>query len=328
MHHVSVPSKNTKHTVSINLEQSLNSIISCAGKWFFPAADESVFNSIGTGLDAPLVVDSGASCCITPHREGFTSYSTSKVKVKDLSGVNRVAGEGMINWKVLDSYGAKYTIKLKAYHMPGASVQLLSPQSLYTSIKGSDGHQDATKYTMYNIPSATGDVTLEATYGRANLPLLQMSSPTYTRCLWSSTFAFLAVDQTSWARGIASARNQNLTAAQKEVLLWHFKLSHAGMSSIHNLCRQNRTAKVDTVDELVQYRTSKFLPCKHKIQNTTCDGLICASCAASKSKRRSPANRPTTSPRPEMILKQDHLKPGDCVSCDHYISPIPGRAIA
>eukprot|EP00956_Cyclotella_meneghiniana_P008409 scaffold11297_cov41-Cyclotella_meneghiniana.AAC.1 len=29
-----------------------------------------------------------------------------------------------------------------------------------------------------------------------------------------------------------------------------------------------------------------------------------------------------------MTLKQDHLKPGDCVSCDHYISPIPGRAIA
>eukprot|EP00956_Cyclotella_meneghiniana_P029850 scaffold73607_cov46-Cyclotella_meneghiniana.AAC.1 len=141
----------------------------------------------------------------------------------------------MINWKVLDLYGAEYTIKLKAYHMPGASVRLLSPQSLYTSIKGSDGHQqDATKYTMY-IPSATGDVTLEATYRRANLPLLQMSSPTYTRCLWSSTFAFPAVDQTSWARGIASAGNQNLTAAQKEVLLWHFKLSHAGMSSIHNL---------------------------------------------------------------------------------------------
>eukprot|EP00956_Cyclotella_meneghiniana_P000642 scaffold692_cov55-Cyclotella_meneghiniana.AAC.4 len=107
-------------------------------------------------------------------------YGTSKVNVKDLSGVNRVAGEGMINWKVLDSYGAEYTIKLKAYHMPGASVRLLSLQSLYTSIKGSDGHQDATKYTMY-IPSVTGDVTLEATYGRANLPLLQMSSPTYTR---------------------------------------------------------------------------------------------------------------------------------------------------
>eukprot|EP00956_Cyclotella_meneghiniana_P039355 scaffold170279_cov72-Cyclotella_meneghiniana.AAC.2 len=182
MHHVSVPTKNTKHTVSINLEQSLNSIISCAGKWFFPAADESVFNSIGTGLDAPLVVDSGASCCITPHREDFTSY------------------------------GTKYTIKLKAYHMPGASVRLLSPQSLYTSIKGSDGHQDATKYTMY-IPSADGDITLEATYGRANLLLLQMSSPTDTRCLWSRTFAFPAVDQTSWAHGIASARNQNLTAA-------------------------------------------------------------------------------------------------------------------
>lgn len=85
-----------------------------AGRWFFPAADESVFNSIGTGLDAPLIVDSGASCCITPHREDFTSYGTSKVKVKYLSGVNCVAGEGMISWMVVDSDGAKYKIKLKA----------------------------------------------------------------------------------------------------------------------------------------------------------------------------------------------------------------------
>jgi transposase InsO family protein len=29
-----------------------------------------------------------------------------------------------------------------------------------------------------------------------------------------------------------------------------------------------------------------------------------------------------------MVLKQDHLQPGDCISCDHYLSPVPGRVIA
>jgi hypothetical protein len=29
-----------------------------------------------------------------------------------------------------------------------------------------------------------------------------------------------------------------------------------------------------------------------------------------------------------MVLKEDHLKPGDCISCDHYISPVPGRVIS
>eukprot|EP00956_Cyclotella_meneghiniana_P031961 scaffold85834_cov44-Cyclotella_meneghiniana.AAC.2 len=28
-----------------------------------------------------------------------------------------------------------------------------------------------------------------------------------------------------------------------------------------------------------------------------------------------------------MTLKEGHLSPGDCISCDHYISPVPGRVI-
>ena len=41
-----------------------------------------------------LIVDLGASVCITPHREDFTFYCDSKVKIKDLSKSNTVAGEG------------------------------------------------------------------------------------------------------------------------------------------------------------------------------------------------------------------------------------------
>jgi transposase InsO family protein len=29
-----------------------------------------------------------------------------------------------------------------------------------------------------------------------------------------------------------------------------------------------------------------------------------------------------------MVLKEGDTAPGDCISCDHYISPVPGRVIA
>ena len=205
-------------------------------------------------------------------------------------------------------------------------MRLLSPQSVFHTIKGSKGHQNALKYTLC-IPGDSGDIILDAPYGRANLPLLQMSSTSET-CLWSSMFAFSASDKDAWARGVCDAKNQNLTAAQKEILMWHTRLSHAGLSSVHNLCRQRRTVPVDKADDLVQYQSSKCLPCIHKIPNDACCGLLCASCLASKSAKRSPINRSTSKPGPKMVLKQNDLSPGDCISCDHYISPVPGRAIA
>ncbi|KAL7452137.1 hypothetical protein ACHAXS_000268 [Conticribra weissflogii] len=30
-------------------------------------------------------------------------------------------------------------------------------------------------------------------------------------------------------------------------------------------------------------------------------------------------------PNKEMSLKANHTRPGNCISCDHYISPVPGR---
>jgi hypothetical protein len=41
----------------------------------------------------------------------------------------------MVLWKVLDKDGLEVELELKAYHMPLASVHLLSPQALIKSIK-------------------------------------------------------------------------------------------------------------------------------------------------------------------------------------------------
>jgi hypothetical protein len=69
-----------------------------------------------------LIIDSGASVCISPHNSDFITYSKSKMKIKDLSSSNHVAGEGIICWS--------------GYHMPKADVRLLSPHVLITTIGG------------------------------------------------------------------------------------------------------------------------------------------------------------------------------------------------
>eukprot|EP00956_Cyclotella_meneghiniana_P008498 scaffold11461_cov58-Cyclotella_meneghiniana.AAC.5 len=92
-----------------------------------------------------------------------------------------------------------------------------------------------------------------------------------------------------------------------KILIWHNKLSHAGLSSVHNLCRQQRSAPVDNANDLIQYQSSNILPCTHNIPKDACCGLLFASCLASKSTKRSPINRPTSTPGPKMVLKQNDL---------------------
>jgi hypothetical protein len=120
--------------VSVDLSFCRRRLLQFAGAnlGLFPAVMESVFNSIG-GLDGPpLVVDTGASCCITPCRSDFVEYTTkSSVKIKDLYGLNKVAGEGLVRWFVLDRFGREHALEMRAYHIPHASVRLLSPQSFF-----------------------------------------------------------------------------------------------------------------------------------------------------------------------------------------------------
>jgi hypothetical protein len=54
-------------------------------------------------LNSILIVDTGASVCITPHCSDFITYQPSSMKVKDLSSTNRVKGGGILQWKVEDS---------------------------------------------------------------------------------------------------------------------------------------------------------------------------------------------------------------------------------
>jgi hypothetical protein len=69
-----------------------------------------------------LIVDLGASICISPHQLDFVIYKHSKMKIKDLSSSNKVAGEGIIKWNVINSPGATVTIEMSGFCIPGVVV--------------------------------------------------------------------------------------------------------------------------------------------------------------------------------------------------------------
>ena len=138
-------------------------------------------------INLNLVIDSGASVCISPHKGDFISYGKSNMKIKDLSSSNNVAGEGIICWNLKDVHGSMIQVELKGYHMPNVEVRLLSPQVL---IKTVGGRSLQTKKGVE--PTLDSGVNLLAQYSlHSNLPLLPLADPSEDICcFWSKAFGF------------------------------------------------------------------------------------------------------------------------------------------
>jgi len=273
--------------------------------------------------EAMLIVDSGASVCISPHRSDFITYKTSAMRIKDLSSSNKVHGEGIIKWRVLNSSGQEISLEVPGYHIPGVEVRLLSPQVLLQLIGGS-----YTGSTSGIVISLDNDIELEAKYcPRSRLPFLPTCSvrPSH-KSFWANTFTY-SVKEASAYPALFDATNTNLSLSQKEVLLWHQRLSHASIKWIQGLMR-DRTWLNDNANK-ANMHGGPFLPCKNS-RTSSCNvtALKCAACLCAKASTRSPTNEPT---RPahnvtkQHVLKRGHLEPGDCISIDQYVSKVQGR---
>ncbi len=178
---------------------------------------------------------------------------------------------------------------------------------------------------------------MDALYcSRSRLPILQMFGTQPAQSFWDTSLHFTNDDTRAFPTVLADF-NANLTAAQKEVLLWHHKLAHASTSWIQLLMRDRKWLQ-DRDNKDVSLHAGSFLPCRTK--GPTCDiqNLKCVACLCAKAQRRSTTHDharhdPDTLLRfrkhldgdNRLMLKKGHVLPGDCVSADHYISPFPGR---
>ncbi len=91
----------------------------------------------------------------------------------------------------------------------------------------------------------------------------------------------------------------------------------------------------DDVATSTLLHTGPFLPCQTKAQTCDIDGLKCSACLVAKAQRRPTSSVSRQDPalrfqhqlegyKPRS-LKRNHIAPGDCVSADHYLSPINKR---
>jgi hypothetical protein len=167
-----------------------------------------------------LIIDSGASVCISPHKSDFITYNKSKLKIKDLSSSNHVAGEGIIWWSMHNALGTPIQIELLGYHLPKADVRLLGPQVLITTI----GRQLLQADKGIDI-SLNNGISLFAQYcPQSNLPLIPLALHTESsNCFWNAAFGFTANNfkEINAIKSTLLPFNTNLSHSQKELLLWH-----------------------------------------------------------------------------------------------------------
>ena len=134
--------------------------------------------------------------------------------------------------------------------------------------------------------------------------------------------------------------NNNLTASQKELLLWHHRLSHASLHWVRLLLCPRRL--LSTLDSEAALHQGPYLPVSNDFvpRDVSISHIKCAACLSSKAHVHGPATKPTLSPADRkaiydrfnhglrghrMVLKTDDLSPGDCISADHFHSPVHGR---
>ncbi len=125
-------------------------------------------------------------------------------------------------------------------------------------------------------------------------------------------------------KSVLHPTNSNLSSSQKEVLLWHQRLSHASINWIQRLMRDRKWLP-NTGNLEAALHLGPFIFTKSRAP--TCDvlNMKCVACLFAKASARSSANMaPHPSPK-TLTLKANHLAPGDCVSADHYFSPVHGR---
>jgi hypothetical protein len=117
---------------------------------------------------------------------------------------------------------------------------------------------------------------------------------------------------------ILKQANNNLSSSeQKELLLWHYRLGHIGISRVQSLLQKPRTNSFN--DKQVRL----ISPSNNK--SSHCLSPLCSSCQYAKQKRKNPPRSTISRPLTTTGLSNAILNAGDRVSVNIYCSATNGR---
>lgn len=262
--------------------------------------------------DMPIVLDTGASTSITPVLSDFIG-PLEPTPISEITGLNsktRIVGKGTVEWAICDYWNVVRVVRTTAYYVPDIDIRLFSPQAFFQE-NGDKGRCVVRGRTItLELPDGSH---LEFPYNQSsNLPFMFQGGATVAGAQYCDA-AFLS-DSSSFQSlmSVTDQTNQNLRPSQKELLLLHQKLGHAGFQWCQRLCQVPHDS---SRSQVFSFKTPHV---------STCDPPLCTACQLAKQHRRTPESRATSRPEP-MKIRQGDLNPGDCVSLDQYISALPGR---
>ena len=273
---------------------------------------------VGPNCDVPVVFDTGCSFSVTPFESDFVT-DIEPTEVKELVGLTdkvMIQGVGTVEWPIRDVFGQIGVLRMEAYYVPTASIRLCSPQQYLAENEGGRCEFD---HRRVIFTTASGQELTFPFSPHSNIPLMVIdheilcAGPT-THLVRALAFGPEFKDQLG---SLISDTNYNLTQPQKELLLWHNRLGHAGFAWLQELMNKVKHVVGDT--ELPAIAT--------KLKGTSrCVHPRCPACQLGKQHRRTPGTSTVHSkPENEMMLRRDHLSPGDCISMDQYVCRKPGR---
>jgi hypothetical protein len=308
--------------------------------------------NLATFKDCPLVWDTGASFGLTPFRGDFLDYVQCKITVKDIARTNTVIGVGTTLHKFKID-GNDIFLPCLSYHLPSADVRLFSPQTYHTLygghsvVTGNEVQMFIDNLTirvgidreLSNVPMVE-NCSVSQEEMRQHGPHIRSALPQYERKVdflggWSSRqfkdwqMASAAVDQEYGhfcglggvgLQNVASDSNTNLSSAQKELLLWHWKLG-ISMQRVQELMKevemQEPDGRVSIQDKVIHPRIKSA---------ATCPIPVCKSCQLSRARQRKPnVVKSKAVPEEAGALSREQYEVGDFVSLDQYVVKNPGR---
>ena len=193
-----------------------------------------------TRSDIPIIFDSGCSFSLTPVLEDFIG-PLEKTGVGDMTGLKdsvKVYGVGWAEWAVRDVFGRVYVIRTRCYYVPEADIRLFSPQCYFQE---NEGGSSTIFHDKMGFHTADGITLWFPYHPKSNLPVMYVNY-----CVPRADFS--ARDRVNLATAGVAERtlnllhenNYNLSRAEKELLLWHSRLGHAGFGWIQDLMRPRK----------------------------------------------------------------------------------------
>lgn len=269
--------------------------------------------------EMPIVFDTGASFSVTPLASDFVTplESPSVSNMTGLADSVKIEGVGWVEWPIRDMYGSVHTVKTRAYHVPVATIRLFSPQSYFQESETKLGKSECDHESL-TFTTSDGSKLQFPYHPGSNLPIMFTDWDIPQAGLSASHFQFLRSDSGFETASKLLQDNYNLNPAEKELLLWHDRLGHAGFKWIQDLMRTRKVEVGEPPDQpLIPTRVTG---------TPNCGVPRCPACQLGKQHRQTPRSiKMQTIPENQMRIRREDLHPGDCVSVDQYLCHVRGR---